>query len=44
MEKESDLWQTPRWLFDKLDEEFNFDYDVCANEENKLTSFKGGLF
>ena len=23
-------WETPQWLFDKLDQEFHFDLDVCA--------------
>ncbi len=27
-------WETPQWLFDKLDKEFNFDADVCASREN----------
>lgn len=25
----SDDWQTPQWLYDKLDLEFNFDFDPC---------------
>lgn len=32
--KESDQWQTPQWLFDELNEEFNFQYDCCAEEHN----------
>ena len=28
-------WSTPRWLFDLLNNEFNFDLDVCADNENK---------
>lgn len=27
--KNSDHWETPRWLFDQLNKEFNFDYDPC---------------
>lgn len=27
-------WETPQWLFDKLDQEFNFTVDVASNEEN----------
>jgi len=27
-------WETPRDLFDKLNEEFNFELDVCATSEN----------
>jgi len=26
---DSDHWQTPQWLYDKLDLEFNFDFDPC---------------
>lgn len=25
----SDHWKTPKWLYDKLNEEFNFDFDPC---------------
>ena len=31
---ETDMWSTPQELFDKLNEEFNFDIDVCATPEN----------
>ena len=27
-------WETPQYLFDKLNEEFSFDLDVCATKEN----------
>ncbi len=27
-------WETPQWLFDLLDDEFQFDIDVCALPEN----------
>lgn len=30
----TDEWSTPKDLFDKLNEEFHFDLDVCANESN----------
>lgn len=30
----TDLWATPQWFFDKLNEEFCFDTDVCAAPEN----------
>lgn len=30
----TDEWATPQWLFDKLNEEFHFTLDVCANEDN----------
>ena len=32
--KLSDCWQTPKWLFDELNEEFSFDIDLCATKEN----------
>ena len=31
-----DLWQTPFEIFNKLDREFNFNFDVAASESNKL--------
>ena len=34
VEKLSDSWRTPDWLFEKLNKEFNFDIDLCAIEEN----------
>ena len=30
----SDDWETPVDLFDRLDEEFDFDLDVCATDSN----------
>jgi len=30
----SDDWETPQELFDELNNEFSFDLDVCATEEN----------
>lgn len=30
----NDEWQTPLDLFNKLEEEFSFDLDVCANNKN----------
>lgn len=30
----SDEWETPQDLFDKLDAEFHFDIDVCATNDN----------
>lgn len=30
----TDMWATPQDFFDKLNAEFNFDLDVCANDEN----------
>lgn len=37
-EKLSDLWSTPKWLFDKLANEFNFSIDLCANFNNRKTN------
>ena len=31
----TDLWSTPQDFFDKVNQEFNFNLDVCANNENK---------
>lgn len=37
---ESEVWETPKDLFDKLDTEFHFDIDVCALPSNaKCTTF-----
>ncbi len=30
----TDLWATPQDFFDKLDQEFHFNFDVCATVEN----------
>lgn len=30
----SDDWETPQWLFDRLDAEFSFELDVCASSKN----------
>jgi len=30
----TDLWSTPQETFDSLDQEFNFQLDVCATAEN----------
>lgn len=29
-----DNWQTPQWLYDKLNKEFNFDFDPCPIHAN----------
>tara|TARA_R110000764_G_scaffold57488_2_gene125153 strand:+ start:20138 stop:20668 length:531 start_codon:yes stop_codon:yes gene_type:complete len=39
-EAEKDLWQTPKALFNALDEEFKFFLDVCASSQNA----KRGMF
>lgn len=30
----TDLWSTPQWKFDELNEEFHFTLDPCATDEN----------
>ena len=30
----SDLWATPQDFYNQLNEEFNFDIDVCATPDN----------
>lgn len=30
----TDMWATPQWLFDELNERYHFTLDVCAVEEN----------
>lgn len=37
-DKLSDQWQTPGWLFDELNKQFNFDIDLCATKENSKCS------
>lgn len=32
--KQSDAWETPKWLFDELDSEFDFVIDLCATRDN----------
>ena len=35
-----DDWQTPQWLFDKLNSYYNFTFDCCSNGNNsKCTSW-----
>lgn len=45
----TDLWATPQYFFDKLDNEFHFTLDVCATPENAkceryYTKKEDGLF
>lgn len=32
----SDEWSTPMWLFDTLNKEFNFSFDLAASKDNTL--------
>lgn len=41
MSKLSDEWCTPDWLFDELNQEFNFDIDLCGTDENSKCNFYG---
>lgn len=34
-----DEWQTPKWLFDKLTEQYHFHFDCCANANNKKCEY-----
>lgn len=29
-----DEWETPQWLFDKLNKQYNFRFDCCGTEKN----------
>jgi phage N-6-adenine-methyltransferase len=39
----SDNWATPRDIYDKLNEEFSFDFDPCPLNEGEITPDKDGL-
>lgn len=44
----SDEWTTPSWIYEELDNEFNFDLDPCCTEEthkckNYYTKMEDGL-
>ncbi len=36
---ERDEWQTPQWLFDKLNEQYGFTFDCCADDKNTKCVF-----
>ena len=38
-----DNWATPKDLYDKLDAEFNFDFDPCPFNDGEITADKDGL-
>lgn len=42
--KERDDWLTPQWLFDKLDKQYKFKFDCCANRNNKKCEYWTGDF
>ncbi len=39
-----DEWQTPKWLFEILDNEYNFIFDCCSIKENKKTDLFSSNF
>jgi site-specific DNA-methyltransferase (adenine-specific) len=39
----SDSWATPKYLYDELDAEFNFDFDPCPLNRGEITPDKDGL-
>lgn len=39
----SDNWETPKDLYDKLNTEFNFDFDPCPINTQEITPDKDGL-
>lgn len=39
----NDNWQTPKWLYEQLNAEFNFDFDPCPYNESPITSETDGL-
>ena len=41
--KHSDNWETPKELYDELNEEFNFDFDPCPICFDEITPDKDGL-
>ena len=41
--KHSDNWGTPKWFYDKLDDEFHFDFDPCPLNLGEITNENDGL-
>jgi len=39
----SDNWGTPKEFYNKLNEEFNFDFDPCPLNKEQITDDKNGL-
>jgi phage N-6-adenine-methyltransferase len=39
----SDSWGTPKYLYDNLNAEFNFDFDPCPLSTGEITPDKDGL-
>ena len=36
---ERDDWETPQWLFDKLNKQYRFNFDCCASSDNCKVNF-----
>jgi len=32
-----DMWETPQWLWEKLNKQYNFQFDCCAEDHNTKT-------
>ncbi len=41
--KNSDNWETPKYLYDELNKEFNFDFDPCPICFEEITEENDGL-
>lgn len=41
--KHSDNWETPKYFYDELNKEFNFDFDPCPLNESEIAPDKDGL-
>ena len=39
----NDSWATPKWLFDKLNEIYKFDFDPCPYNDQDIPENKDGL-
>ena len=39
----SDNWETPRYLYDELNQEFNFNFDPCPLHYGGIPKEKDGL-
>lgn len=39
----NDNWATPKWFYDKLNEEFNFDFDPCPLNGGEIIPERDGL-
>ena len=39
----SDNWETPEWLYEELNSEFNFDFDPCPINLGEIPPEKDGL-